>query len=110
MKNQSWLYVLYLSGKEKLMPQVVLDIPDDLLLALHKRPEEFTQDVRLAAALYYLSEKRLSLGQAARLAELTRLEFLDVLAAHNLPAFDLTATEAVAEVAAAQRPTTQDRQ
>jgi hypothetical protein len=37
------------------MPQVVLEIPDDLLLTLHKQPEEFAHDVRLAVAIYYLS-------------------------------------------------------
>jgi predicted HTH domain antitoxin len=85
------------------MSQVILDIPDDLLLALHEQPEEFAQVARLAAAIYYLSKKRLSLGQAARLAGLTRLEFLDVLVAHGIPAFDLPSTDAAAEINAAQR-------
>jgi predicted HTH domain antitoxin len=92
------------------MSQIVIDIPDDLLLALREQPGEFAQAARLAAALYYLREKRLSLGQAARLAGLTRLDFLDVLAAHGMPAFDLTAADAAAEVAAAQRYTTHDCQ
>ena len=92
------------------MPQVLLDIPDDLLLALREQPGEFAQTARLAAAIYYLSEKRLSLGQAARLAGLTRLDFLDVMATRGLTAFGLTAADAVAEVAAAQRPTAHDRQ
>jgi predicted HTH domain antitoxin len=87
------------------MPQVLLDIPDDLLLTLREQPGEFAQAARLAAAIYYLREKRLSLGQAARLAGMTRLDFLDILAAHGMPAFDLTAADAAAEVAAAQRPT-----
>jgi predicted HTH domain antitoxin len=92
------------------MSYVIIDIPDDLLLALREQPGEFAQTARLAAAIYYLREKRLSLGQAARLAGLTRLDFLDVLAARGIPAFDLTAADAAAEVAAAQRPTAQDHQ
>jgi predicted HTH domain antitoxin len=92
------------------MPQVIIDIPDDVLLALREQPEEFAQTTRLAAAIYYLGEKRLSLGQAARLAGLTRLDFLHVLAARGIPAFDLTAADAVAEVIAAQRPTVHDCQ
>ena len=92
------------------MSQVVIDVPDDLLLALREQPGEFAQAARLAAALYYLREKRLSLGQAARLAGLTRLDFLDVLAAHGMLAFDLTAADAAAEVAAAQRYTSHDCQ
>lgn len=92
------------------MPQVVLDVPDDLLLALREQPGEFAQAARLAAAIQYLREKRLSLGQAARLAGLTRLEFLDILAARGIPAFDLSAADARAEIAAAWRKTTSDCQ
>ena len=92
------------------MSHVLLDIPDDLLLALREQPGEVAQTARLAAAIYYLREKRLSLGQAARFAGLSRLDFLDVLAARGILAFDLTAEDAIAEVAAAQRSTTDDCQ
>ncbi len=85
------------------MPSISLDIPDDLLLALREQPWEFAQEVRLVAAIHYLREKRLSLGQAAKLAELNRLDFLDALAARGVPAFDLSAEDAVAEIVAAQR-------
>jgi len=85
------------------MPHVSLDIPDDLLLTLRKQPREFAQEVRLVAAIHYLREKRLSLGQAARLAGMNRLDFLDALAARGIPAFDLSAEDAAAELAAAQR-------
>jgi len=85
------------------MPHVSIDIPDDLLLALREQPEEFTQEVRLVAAIHYLHEKRLSLGQTARLAGMNRLDFLDALATRRIPAFDLSAEDAAAEIAAAQR-------
>jgi predicted HTH domain antitoxin len=86
------------------MPQVIIDVPDDLLLALREQPSEFAYTARLSAAIHYWCEKRLSLGQAARLAGLTRLEFLDVLAARGIPTFDLSAADARAEIAAARRP------
>ena len=92
------------------MPQVLLDLPDDLLLALREQPEEVLHEVRLIAAIHYLQAKRLSLGQAARLAGIARLDFLDLLAARGIPAFDLSDADAVAEIAAAQRTTTDDRQ
>ena len=92
------------------MSHILLDIPDDLLLALSAQPEEVAQTAQLATVIYYLREKRLSLGQAARLAGLTRPDFLDVLAVRGIPAFDLTAEDAIAEVAAAQRSTAYDSQ
>jgi predicted HTH domain antitoxin len=86
-----------------------MDVPDDLLLTLRELPEAFAQTARLAVAVHYLYEKRLSFGQAVRLAALTRLYFLDVLATHGIPAFNLTPADAVAEVAAARRPSAPDR-
>jgi len=69
------------------MPRVSLDIPDDLLLALREQPGEFVQEMRLVTAIHYLREKRLSLGQAARLAGMNPLDFLDTLSARRTPAF-----------------------
>ena len=69
------------------MPHISLDIPDNLLVALREQPGEFTQEVRLVAAIHYLREKHLSLGQAARLTGMNRLDFLDTLSARRTPAF-----------------------
>jgi predicted HTH domain antitoxin len=91
------------------MPHVSIEIPDDLLLVLRERPGEVIQEIRLAAAVHYLHEKRLSLGQAARLAGMNRLDFLDSLAARGIPAFDLSAEDAVAEITAAKRTLPDDR-
>jgi predicted HTH domain antitoxin len=91
------------------MPQVLLDLPDDLLLTLREQPEEILHEMRLIAAIHYLQAKRLSLGQAARLVGVSRLDFLDLLATHGIPAFDLSAADAIAEIAVAQRTTTDDR-
>ena len=85
------------------MPQVSLDIPDDLLLTLHEQPKEFAQKLRLVAAIHYLREKRLSLRQATRLAGMNRLQFLDLLAARRIRAFDLSAENAAAEITATRR-------
>jgi predicted HTH domain antitoxin len=104
------LDLAHLPERQRPCPKFPLDLPDDLLLALHEQPEEVLHEVCLIAAIHYLQEKRLSLGQAARLAGVSRQDFLDLLAARGIPAFDLSAADAVAEIAAAQRITTDDRQ
>ena len=85
------------------MPNVSLDIPEDLLVTLREQPAELSQEIRLVAAIHYFEEKRLSLGQAARFAGLNRLDFLDALNTRGVPAFDLSLEDAKAEVRAAQR-------
>jgi predicted HTH domain antitoxin len=90
------------------MSQIAIEIADDVLLALREQPHELAQEMRLVTAIHYLQAKRLSLGQAARLAGLSRVAFLDALAARGLPAFDLTAEDATAEIAAAARQMSPD--
>jgi len=89
--------------KEKAMSRISIDIADDLLLALREHPQEVAQEMRVVAAVHYFQNRRLSLGQAARLAGMPRLDFLDVLSAHGLPAFDLSAEDARAEIVAARQ-------
>jgi len=85
------------------MSRISIDIADDLLQALREQPQDVVQEMRVNAALHYFQTRRLSLGQAARLAGIPRLAFLDVLMAHGVPAFDLSVEDADAEIAAAQR-------
>jgi predicted HTH domain antitoxin len=85
------------------MPIISMEIPTDLLTVLREQPAELSREMRLITAIHFLREKRLSLGQAARFADITRLDFLDVLAARGLPAFDLSVEDATTEIAAAQR-------
>jgi predicted HTH domain antitoxin len=85
------------------MSRISIDIADDLLRALREQPQDVVREMRVSAALHYFQSRRLSLGQAARLAGIPRLAFLDVLTAHSVPAFDLSVEDADAEIAAAQR-------
>ena len=64
--------------------------------------------MRLVAAIHDLREKHLSLGQAARLAGMNRLDFLVALSAGRTPTFDLSAEDAVTEMTAAQRTAASD--
>ena len=89
-------------GREA-MSRISIDIADDLLLVLREQPQDIAQAMRVSAALHYFQTRRLSLGQAARLAGIPRLAFLDVLMTHGVPAFDLSAEDADDEIVAARR-------
>jgi predicted HTH domain antitoxin len=93
----------HLCGEREAMSRISIDIADDLLLALREQPQDVVQEMRVGAALHYFQTRRLSLGQAARLAGIPRVAFLDVLMAHGIPAFDLSVEDADAEIAAARR-------
>lgn len=69
--------------------QVVLEIPEKILLAEKTDPESFAKELRTLAAVKLYELGRLSSGRAAELAGMTRIEFLLVL--KNYKVFPLEA-------------------
>ncbi len=59
-----------------------------MLAALKMGSQDISHYMRLAAAIAYFQEKKLSLGKAAQLAGCNRLDFLDLLADRGIVAFD----------------------
>jgi hypothetical protein len=72
------------------MSQIVLEVPDASLLALHLSPEALADELRLAAAMKLYELGRLSSGAAALLAGIHASVFLGKLADYGIDTFRLT--------------------
>ncbi|HYG64248.1 MAG TPA: UPF0175 family protein [Thermoanaerobaculia bacterium] len=75
------------------MSRILLDIPDDSLLALKVSADEMGEELRLAAAVKLYELGKLSSGAAARLAGIPKALFLTKLGDYGVPTFRLTEEE-----------------
>lgn len=73
--------------------QIVMDIPDEVLISLKENPEEFSKHFRMAGAVTLYRMGKLSSGCASQLAGIPRLLFLKSLADYGVPVFDLSEEE-----------------
>jgi predicted HTH domain antitoxin len=80
------------------MAVVTIEIPDDTFSTLHRSPNELSQEMRLAAAMIWYTQGRMSHEKAAALSGVSRITFIDALAAAKLPAFHVDVDELMEEV------------
>jgi predicted HTH domain antitoxin len=79
------------------MVQVLIEVPEDALAALRKGPQDFARELKLAAAVKWYELKLLSQERAARIAGLSRAEFLDALGRFGVSPFQYGPEEILEE-------------
>lgn len=75
------------------MTQLTLDMPEEAFANLHRSPTEFAQELRVAAAVKWYEQGRVSQGRAAEIAGLTRAAFIDALFRYKVSPFQYTVEE-----------------
>jgi len=68
------------------MTRVQVEFDSDVFATLRRSPEEVAREMRLAAAVIWYAQGRVSQGRAAELAGLSRADFLDALSASGVSA------------------------
>jgi predicted HTH domain antitoxin len=75
------------------MPTVTIDYPPELPAALGKRPNDAVGEVQFMGALKLFESGRISSGLAAKLAGVTRVEFLLQCGRYGISVFQQTPDE-----------------
>lgn len=79
--------------------QILLEIPSTLPDAIHRTPQEFADEAKMAMAVKLYELKRLSSGMAASLIGMSRVQFLRDLHRYGVAVIDLDSEELEADVA-----------
>ncbi|EIQ00542.1 uncharacterized small protein [Opitutaceae bacterium TAV1] len=77
--------------------KLTVDVPSEAFSALRRSPDEFVQEMRIAAASKWYEAGLMSQERAAEMAGCSRVEFLQNLARFHVTPFQTTAAELLTE-------------
>jgi len=77
---------------------ISIDFPSDILLTLNKNENELKQDIKLALAIRLFRLQKLTIGKAAQIAGLSRLDFETELSENEVPISNLTIEDVMKDV------------
>ncbi|MEC4814051.1 MAG: UPF0175 family protein [Scytonema sp. PMC 1069.18] len=78
--------------------QISIELPEGAFSALRSSPEDFVQEMRLAAAVKWYEVGRISQSKAAEIAGVSRQMFLEALSRFNVSPFQVTPEELAQEL------------
>jgi predicted HTH domain antitoxin len=80
------------------MTQMAIELPESVFATLRLEPTYFIREMRIAAAIQWYAEHRISQERAAEIAGLNRFELIDELRRRKVPAIQISASELAAEL------------
>lgn len=80
------------------MTQLAMELPEGIFSALRLAPQAFVAEMRMASAVQWYAERRLSQGKAAEAAGVSRADFLLELQRRRVAAIQVDADELDAEL------------
>ncbi len=83
------------------MNRLSIELPEEALAALQVSPEEATREARRILAIHWYAQGRISQGTGARIAGLSRHDFLIALGEAEVPAMQVDRGELREEIARA---------
>lgn len=86
-----------------LIKKMELSIAEDILLALNEKPAEFLKDMKTFAAIKFFEIGKLSLGKAADLADMSKLDFMELLSRNKISVYNYPPEELDEDLRCIQR-------
>ena len=75
-----------------------IQFPADILLTLNESEEELKQRIKASLAIQLYVLQKVTIGKAAQIAELSRLQFESLLSKHRIPISTLEVDDILADI------------
>ncbi|OHD11208.1 MAG: hypothetical protein A2086_08365 [Spirochaetes bacterium GWD1_27_9] len=85
------------------MTQLKIEIPESIIIALNESENEFLKKMKIYSAMEYFKENKLSLGKAAELAGMKKIDFMMFLGEHNIPVINYSTEDFEKELEVLQK-------
>ncbi len=72
------------------MPTLTMELPESVFSALQTDPQEFSRQMRIAAAIKWYELGRISQNKGAEIAGLSRAQFIDALSESKVSPLQIT--------------------
>lgn len=77
---------------------VNIDLPSDILLTLNESEKELKHRIKVSLAIQLFVQQKVTIGKAAQIAGMSRLQFETVLAENSLPISTLSVEDVMADI------------
>ncbi|WP_417359698.1 UPF0175 family protein [Galbibacter sp.] len=77
---------------------ISIDFPNDILLALNESENDLKERIKISLAIQLYKLEKLTIGKAAQLSGLSRLEFENELSKNKVPISHLTEKDILSDI------------
>ncbi len=77
---------------------ISIDFPSDIFLALNETENEIKQQIKTSLAIRLYKLEKLTIGKAAQVSGLSRLQFETLLSENEIPISNLTIDDVISDI------------
>ena len=75
-----------------------IDHPSDILLTLNESEKDLKKRIKISLATQLYTQKKVTIGKAAQIAEMSRLEFETLLSEYKIPISNLEEEDVLGDI------------
>jgi predicted HTH domain antitoxin len=76
---------------------ISIDIPSDILIALNESESKLKNEIKILLAIRFYQQEKLTIGKAAQLCGLSRIEFESLLSENQISISNLTLDDIISD-------------